>query len=419
MSGAGVRVGAWGLVAAAFVLAPLGALAPMAIAPLALLAAVAALPGLAAARWHVPWSLRVLGLVVAAMLVWCWLSALWAIDPGLALARAGKLTVVAVVGLTLLAGVFALPQQRLWWLGAGLCAGFALALALMALDVALLGGLRRAIRDDPAYYGMASLNRGATLAALLVWPAAVWLWREAERRGAGWPRPAALALVGGCIGLLAMLESQSSAVALGAGLAGFVLVMLAPGLATRLLALGFGIGTMAAPVLPFTLLVPERVIDWAGGLASPAVHRLYIWRFTAERILERPLLGWGLDSSRVIPGRETLVTQVNPFLAWDPYGKMPLLPLHPHNAPLQLWLELGLPGAALLALLGSGLLYGVARGLRDRLDAAAAVSALVVALVLSGFSYGIWQTWWLGALWLAAAMSAAVVQGRGPAPAQA
>jgi O-antigen ligase len=412
MSGA-VRLGAWSLVAVSFALAPLGALAPKAIAPLALVAALAALPALAAARWHVPWSLRMLALAVAAMLVWCWLSALWAIDPGLALARAGKLTVVAVVGLTLLAGVFALPPRRLWWLGAGLCAGLALALALMAIDAALLGALRRAIRDDPAYYGIASLNRGATLAALLVWPAAAWLWREAKRRGAAWPRLAALALVGGCIGLLALLESQSSAAALGAGLAGFVLVALGRGLVTRLLAFGFGIGTMAAPALPFTLLAPERVIDWAGGLASPAVHRLYIWRFTAERILERPLLGWGLDSSRVIPGRDTLVTQVNPFLPWEAYGKMPLLPLHPHNAPLQLWLELGLPGAALLALLGGGLLYGVARALRDRLDAAAAVSTLVVALALSSFSYGIWQTWWLGALWLTAALSAAVVQGRG------
>lgn len=402
------RVGALSLVAVSFVFAPLAALAPKAIAPLALVAAVAAL---AAAPRRVPWSLRVLGLAVAAMLAWSWLSALWAIDPGLALSRAGKLSGVAVVGLALLAGVFALPPRRLWWLGAGLCAGLALALALMALDAALLGALRRAIRDDPAYYGMASLNRGATVAVLLVWPAAVWLWREARTRAA-WLRLAALALVGGCIGLLALLESQSAAVAFGAGLAAFVLVALTPRLATRLLALAFAVGTMVAPALPFTVLVPERVIDWTGGLASPAVHRLYIWRFTAERILERPLLGWGLDSSRVIPGRDTLVTQANPFLPWEVYGRMPLLPLHPHNAPLQLWLELGLPGAALLALLGGGLLFGVARALRDRLDAAAAVSALVVALALSSFSYGIWQTWWLAALWLAAALSAAVVQGR-------
>ena len=31
------------------------------------------------------------------------------------------------------------------------------------------------------------------------------------------------------------------------------------------------------------------------------------------------------------------------------------LPLHPHNAALQVWLELGLPGAALMALLLSWL----------------------------------------------------------------
>ena len=64
-----------------------------------------------------------------------------------------------------------------------------------------------------------------------------------------------------------------------------------------------------------------------------AGHRLLIWSFTGDRIAERPLTGWGLDASRAIPGGRD---PIRPGEAW--------MPLHPHNAALQLWLELGAPG---------------------------------------------------------------------------
>jgi O-antigen ligase len=73
--------------------------------------------------------------------------------------------------------------------------------------------------------------------------------------------------------------------------------------------------------------------------------------------------------------------------------------LHPHNAPLQLWLELGVPGAALFAF-GVALVWrALAHAGWPPLFFAAAGGGLTIAFVGCFATYGIWQEWWLGTLW--------------------
>ena len=69
-----------------------------------------------------------------------------------------------------------------------------------------------------------------------------------------------------------------------------------------------------------------------------------------------------------------------------------------------------------LALLIGGLLSRV-RHLPDRAGAAVATTTLMVGLSLSSFSYGMWQGWWLAALWLTAAFTVIAVAPREPPPA--
>src|SRR5205807_9032712 len=82
-------------------------------------------------------------------------------------------------------------------------------------------------------------------------------------------------------------------------------------------------------------------------------HRLIIWRFTIDRIDERPLLGWGMDASRALPGGSTEIRQYmglpNEFLFDRVKGEVQ--PLHPHSAILQLRVELGIAGAVIGAAL--------------------------------------------------------------------
>jgi O-antigen ligase len=75
--------------------------------------------------------------------------------------------------------------------------------------------------------------------------------------------------------------------------------------------------------------------------------------------------------------------------------------LHPHNAALQVWLELGAPGAALFALIVAILWGALARVTWPPLFAAAAGAGLTIAIIGCFGTYGIWQEWWLGTLSLA------------------
>jgi len=124
------------------------------------------------------------------------------------------------------------------------------------------------------------------------------------------------------------------------------------------------------------------------GVKFSAGHRLLIWSFAGDRIAERALAGWGLDSSRAIPGGEDPIRFDETWL-----------PLHPHNAPLQLWLELGVPGAVLFALLVALAWVALARAEWPPLFAAAAGASLTTAFLGCFATYGIWQEWWLGTWW--------------------
>ena len=103
------------------------------------------------------------------------------------------------------------------------------------------------------------------------------------------------------------------------------------GLAVTILLMPFALGPVLARGVP------------AGGLIPSAAHRLLIWDFVVERIAERPLLGWGMEASRTIPGHAASPPPAllerfgltGPAVAvWLPVAQM--LPLHPHNGALQL-----------------------------------------------------------------------------------
>jgi O-antigen ligase len=123
--------------------------------------------------------------------------------------------------------------------------------------------------------------------------------------------------------------------------------------------------------------------------------RLNIWAFTANQIQTHAIRGWGIDASRT-------------------FGFA--IPLHTHNAAMQLWLELGAIGAALGGVFFSWVAYrivGVTGESRE--DGAMAAGTLVTYLVIGGVSFGVWQEWWL-ALGALAVIGCGVARGLKPAP---
>ncbi|MGE3623819.1 MAG: O-antigen ligase family protein [Bdellovibrionales bacterium] len=121
--------------------------------------------------------------------------------------------------------------------------------------------------------------------------------------------------------------------------------------------------------------------------------RIEIWDYISYRILEKPVLGWGLGTSAILPFEQPHGAQYHFRLAQAP---------HPHNALLQLWVELGLAGVAL----GIGFLLLVLFRTRNlRPDVAPfALGALTASLCLSLIAYNLWSD----SLWAAFALCAFV-----------
>jgi len=138
-----------------------------------------------------------------------------------------------------------------------------------------------------------------------------------------------------------------------------------------------------------------RTLGWYDPLQHLAplswAQRMGYWRAASDLIGALPLRGWGLDASRM----------------FDPRIK-----LHPHDSALQIWLELGAIGAALVAALWVTVLLRLRRDTSDPAAALAAATA-VIYLTLGAVSFGVWQEWWLA---LAALASAACLIVRDPNP---
>lgn len=368
----------WGLDLAALLFFPLLILAPRGIAALASVAGLfAAGLILAANRPLARRHLAVPAALVGALLTWGTVSAIWSIDPLRSLDLAARLAGLFAAGLALAAaaGEVAAPGR----LTGLLVAGFVLGLAMAAVDLASHGALSKPFSTRP--YEASWLNQASVAFAILLLPTSAALVGRG-RRAAG------VLFAGAAAATILALAGTAAKVALAAGLPAALLCYGWRARTARAAAL-LSVAVVISAPLTFARL--ERVSDLvatANDVKQSAGHRLLIWSFVGDRIAEHPLAGWGLNSSRAIPGGKDLI---RPGESW--------LPLHPHDAPLQLWLELGVPGAVLMALLTAYAWLALARAEVPRLYAGAVGGSLACAFVATLATYGIWEEWWQGTLW--------------------
>jgi exopolysaccharide production protein ExoQ len=167
--------------------------------------------------------------------------------------------------------------------------------------------------------------------------------------------------------------------------------------------------------LPFVLPYKPDATEtcWLADNKASALHRLYIWDFAAERIADKPVLGWGLDASRRMPGGDEKVVIYRCDAEGKPTGLRPrvdgtVLPLHPHNAILQVWLELGGIGALIGFVTVGVLLFRAfsAPAWRSRMAQAGFTAAWFGGMSVGLVSFGVWQEWFLSALFVAAGVAA-------------
>jgi O-antigen ligase len=387
------------LAAAGLLAPPLAVLAPLGLAPLLTVAAVALLvaaPRRLRAAGTPLWPLAALWLALAAFAL---LSATWSILPGHSLTEGARLLAIGIEGLIVLAAARALAAGERGCVGTAIVVGAALGAGLLLFELAtgaalarwVHGWSRSVIVNDSRY------DRGVTTLVLILWPAALALrrWRIFQI--------VAAATVGFSV---LVMTSAASLLALVVGLLSFAIALRAPRLVAGALAATLIVG---AALLPAAIPTYQRTVQIqhdAPWIKISGIHRLLIWRFAAERIADRPLLGWGMDASRELPGGKRDFGATLPGIKLGPGHDA--LPLHPHDALLQWRVELGIPGTILCLAIVVWALHRVGwrfGGGREAQAAALGWAATVTVIAL--LSFGIWQEWWLSVIWLTASLLAA------------
>jgi exopolysaccharide production protein ExoQ len=389
------------LAACGFLVPTVAVIDPLALAPLFAIAAAAlvALDARAVAAAARP--LAPAALLLGLLSLWAIVSASWSILPLHSVLEGVRLLAIAAGGIVVVAAARGLaPGERRLIAGAA-ALGLGLALAVLLFEAASDAALTRLVLRQRAV-PLARFDRGATTMVLSFW--AVLMLNGGRRALMCWVLALAAAAA------VYWLDSAGAELALGVGMAAFALAWVAPRLVAAVLVLGLALLAAALPLAvpsyetTLALARHEPAIKWTG------IHRLLIWRFTADRIAERPVLGWGMDASRALPGGKTH------FATLFPDANLPqdaeALPLHPHNAALQWQVELGIPGTLLcLAFIAWGLArLGSAPGV-PRLARAGGLAWAASALVIALLDFGAWQAWWLACLFLTAALASAAAAG--------
>ncbi|MEJ0067892.1 MAG: hypothetical protein WDO24_03175 [Pseudomonadota bacterium] len=201
------------LTGAAFLLGPVGFLAPLGLAPL-LIAVALGLATIAVLERRFPAPpvdfLAAFGLLCTLALA----SVLWAIEPWQSFVRALRLVGECAEGFLLIDAAGRLDAAERRRVLAGLALGLGLMIVLALTDALLTQRMMRWLRGTitPATVG----NRGATVLALMMWPTVLFLARMRGRLG-GWLGSRGAAIGGwilATIGIVACLERERAS---GAG----------------------------------------------------------------------------------------------------------------------------------------------------------------------------------------------------------
>jgi O-antigen ligase len=316
---------------------------------------------------------RALLLALFTALVWACASLFW--SPWRAADLEGQTGLKLVFMLALygaaVSAARAVPEARLPGL-LKLMAGTTGLLALLLLAEAatgaagykaLLGLLGETVRPD---YAIKNVAQGLYVLSLLAPPAVAAVsgrlrWGLALLLGAGITLPSLA------------FGYDAPFLALACALAAAGLVLAFPVRGPRGLAGLSAAAFLLAPAIAKAAFVLGLDARLAPYLSESWIQRIGYWRKAVDWIQARPLPGWGLDASRA-------------------FG--PGIKLHPHDAALQVWMELGLIGAVAAAIVWASIFSGLSRPRRTPAAAAAAATATAY-LAFGAVSFGVWQEWWL------------------------
>jgi O-antigen ligase len=364
---------------------PVAAFAKMGTVPLIILAVFAHKSVSGAFKALAVFLRSPIGMALVAVLAWCAISNLWA--PENSVLTLLRLATVIALAVLVAPAASALANEDNVILSKFIVATTGVLIAVLLFEGLSGAALHKLVRPEDAvaregewvpYLEMVAARGTAILAPLcfLIAPMVARFTRNAYA-GAGMIAISLIATL--------LLPMAASSLAILAGAAASLISKFNSRVALATVFAGLAIATLGGPWL-VTAIAPEPGGEfYSEALSRNQQQRVAIWSYTAEQIREQPLRGYGFDSARHIGGQGDIITGTN----W------PALPLHPHNAALQIWLELGLVGAVLT----TALLFFFWRALEklrsQGRDIGPILGCISAVSTLAMISFGVWQFWWM------------------------
>ncbi len=329
------------------------------------------------------------------LLLWAIASLLWTFDSGVSRKQILPLTALFGLGVFVLSEIKFAPlpareiTEKLLIIGAAI----AIAVPLFESVIVILGNNW----PEPLIFQIEIfLKNGIVILSILLWPIMSALVRRRHFLGTA----VYFVLT---IFLVFRFSAAAVLIAMTASVIGISISHFQRKLASIIIGGMFVILLLGTPFLVYQFTANKSVneigqFSYELKLPNSATHRLLIWQFVTQRIFEKPFLGWGVNTARQIPGGgEKYTLKVNtPNNKKIVLFRESFLPLHPHNASLQIWLELGAVGAIIIAVFG----WIFIRKLEDD-DTDPVLFGVVISILAFNFiSFGVWQSWWISTQFL-------------------
>lgn len=319
------------------------------------------------------------GCAVLAFLLWALISMSWTFSLKVSLFTFGEMLLPAASALIV---ALTLPQRMPRW-GAYVFAGIVIFSAVLII-VDLQTGLR--LRQALGVRAYAFIfNRPVLTLFLSTIPLFFLLQRRSDRSAK------VMGIVAGVATITVIFASVSGAatMAMLVFIPVYVIARIWPRLAICLGMASFALILACAPFygILFNRVLPERVVETFSQ--DHSYERVALWESFGYAIRAQPLLGGGFGVSPVMAST-SVVEQV-------PLKYREMLAIgHPHNAAMQIWVEMGAVGALLALIALFSMLRAVSR--LPSVLAAEQLAWIASVSLVAIVGHGAWQGWWIAAL---------------------
>lgn len=334
--------------------------------------------------------------ILLAIPFWALITSLWAKYPVSSLLTSLKILGLITLGLYWCRFTSSLPSQIQKSLVKSLVSGLLCGLFFLTVDLYF---------DKPwqTFWQKSSAKafaQGSLMMSLAMWPTALWILRLPysfyQRSGL------LISLVIFFFSLLLQIDCDTSFIGLFMGICVFLGTLLLPRLTSWGMRFLIPLFIASFPFISLFAFKPEYISTYNAYFHSPSyIERLYLWNDVATTIFEHPWKGVGADGTR----QHEKSQHIRTWAFTDQAGehrevKTNRFGIHPHNAILQLWLELGVFGLVLGIYLAYRVLLKIYCGHLTSLEKAISSGLFVGTFLIIWVNLGIWQNWWNAGLWM-------------------